>query len=49
MYIPPFRHWSEEASIAHIYPDWKDKSVVDYSWDGLIFPEEPAVLVPATP
>ncbi|KAK6993085.1 hypothetical protein R3P38DRAFT_3224100 [Favolaschia claudopus] len=49
MYRPPFRHWGEEDWIAGEYPEWKDRSVVDYSWRGLEFPEEPRVLVPATP
>ncbi|KAJ7742488.1 hypothetical protein DFH07DRAFT_777724 [Mycena maculata] len=37
MYRPPFRQYGEEDWIAKEYPKWiqKDRSVVDYSWDGL--------------
>ncbi|KAK7045181.1 hypothetical protein R3P38DRAFT_3177411 [Favolaschia claudopus] len=49
MFRAPFRHFGEEAGLACDYPDWKDESVVTYDWSGLIFPEEPRVLVPASP
>ncbi|KAJ6462538.1 hypothetical protein C8R45DRAFT_1108192 [Mycena sanguinolenta] len=51
----PFRHWGEEASIAVEYLDWKDESAVNYSWEGLTFPQErvmvrpPRIIVPASP
>ncbi|KAJ7774518.1 hypothetical protein DFH07DRAFT_952225 [Mycena maculata] len=38
MYRPPFRQYGEEDWIAQEYPKWKDRSQVDYSWDGLVFP-----------
>ncbi|KAJ7325479.1 hypothetical protein DFH08DRAFT_886696 [Mycena albidolilacea] len=49
MYHAPFRHWGEEASLASTYPDWNDESIVNYGWDGLIFPKAPEVLVPDSP
>jgi hypothetical protein len=39
MFQEPFRQYSEEAWIAEMYPNWKDASVVDYSWAGLLFPQ----------
>ncbi|KAJ7152742.1 hypothetical protein C8R43DRAFT_1127192 [Mycena crocata] len=47
MYRAPFRVFFEEATLAEAYPEWKDRSVVKYSWDGLRFPEEPKDLVEA--
>ncbi|KAJ7484055.1 hypothetical protein B0H11DRAFT_2231789 [Mycena galericulata] len=41
MYIAPVRHYGEEDGIAADYPDWQDKSTVDYSWDGLVWPKRP--------
>ncbi|KAJ6453453.1 hypothetical protein DFH09DRAFT_1117329, partial [Mycena vulgaris] len=35
---PPFRNYDLEAGIAHDFPDWRDLSQVDYSWEGLVFP-----------
>ncbi|KAJ7103990.1 hypothetical protein B0H15DRAFT_942025 [Mycena belliarum] len=35
----PFRQYAEEAAIAFDYPEWEDRSVVDYSFDGLVFPK----------
>jgi hypothetical protein len=49
MYRAPFRHWAEEAGIERAYPNWNDGSTVNYSWKGLLFPQAPKVLVPATP
>jgi hypothetical protein len=37
---PPFRHYAEEAGIAREYPDWKDASSVDFSFEDLIFPTD---------
>ncbi|KAJ7886971.1 hypothetical protein B0H13DRAFT_2342607 [Mycena leptocephala] len=48
MYSAPFRHLFEEAALASAYPEQNDGSV-DYSWSGLTFPKEPAVLVPESP
>ncbi|KAJ6525814.1 hypothetical protein DFH09DRAFT_1328834 [Mycena vulgaris] len=41
MFRPPLRQYAEEAGIACAYPDWKDLSVVNYSWEGLLFPKHP--------
>ncbi|KAJ7439260.1 hypothetical protein B0H11DRAFT_2205836 [Mycena galericulata] len=41
MHRAPFRHYGEEASIADAYPEWRDESRVDYSWEGLVFPKPP--------
>ncbi|KAJ7301527.1 hypothetical protein DFH08DRAFT_827483 [Mycena albidolilacea] len=38
MACKPFRQYAEESWIAEAYPNWKDESHVDYSWDGLSFP-----------
>ncbi|KAJ7285548.1 hypothetical protein C8J57DRAFT_1215958 [Mycena rebaudengoi] len=38
MCLPPFRHYAEEHSLADAYPEWEDRSCVNYSWDGLVFP-----------
>ncbi|KAJ6458089.1 hypothetical protein DFH09DRAFT_1115617 [Mycena vulgaris] len=40
---PPFRNYDLEAGIAHDFPDWRDLSQVDYSWEGLVFPRFPIV------
>jgi hypothetical protein len=45
MYHAPFRVFAEEAWIADTYPNWSDNTVVDYNWDGLIFPKKPEVVV----
>ncbi|KAJ7832601.1 hypothetical protein B0H13DRAFT_2370895 [Mycena leptocephala] len=45
MYRAPFRVFAEEAWIADTYPNWSDNTVVDYNWDGLIFPKKPEVVV----
>lgn len=37
--IPPFRNYDLEEGIAFDHPDWRDTSVVDYSWEGLSFPK----------
>ncbi|KAJ7763613.1 hypothetical protein DFH07DRAFT_956422 [Mycena maculata] len=37
MECAPFRHFGEEASIAHEYFDWEDASQVSYDWSGLVF------------
>lgn len=39
---PPFRQYAEEAGIAHEYPNWRDRSIVSYAFDDLIFPTEKA-------
>ncbi|KAJ7123796.1 hypothetical protein C8R43DRAFT_1135847 [Mycena crocata] len=51
MYHAPFRIFFEDTTLAMEYPEWKDRSVVDFSFEGLRFPEEPqgVVLAPATP
>ncbi|KAK6991950.1 hypothetical protein R3P38DRAFT_3213594 [Favolaschia claudopus] len=49
MYRAPFRQYAEEAALACDYPEWKDDSVVEYSWSGLVFPKEPVILVPESP
>jgi hypothetical protein len=49
MYRAPFRQWAEEAGIEKAYPNWNNGSIVNYSWKGLMFPQAPKVLVPATP
>ena len=46
MYHAPFHQWAEEDGLAVAYPAWKDESVVNYSWNGLIFPKALEVLVP---
>ncbi|KAJ7474591.1 hypothetical protein B0H11DRAFT_2235963 [Mycena galericulata] len=41
MHRAPFRQYAEEAGLADAYPEWNNKSVVDYSWDGMVFPKPP--------
>ncbi|KAJ6590101.1 hypothetical protein DFH09DRAFT_1307551 [Mycena vulgaris] len=41
MYEEPVRHYGEEAGLEFSYPNWMDKSSVDYSWDGLKFAMPP--------
>jgi hypothetical protein len=41
MFQEPFCQYTEEAGIADMYPNWKDNSQVDYSWEGLLFPQPP--------
>ncbi|KAJ7926724.1 hypothetical protein B0H13DRAFT_2313221 [Mycena leptocephala] len=36
----PFRHYAKEAALSSAFPNWNDVSVVDYSFNGLIFPFE---------
>ncbi|KAJ6518236.1 hypothetical protein C8R47DRAFT_1205300 [Mycena vitilis] len=40
MFVAPFRQYAEEAALALAFPNWIDTSVVDYSFDSLIFPQE---------
>ncbi|KAJ7676727.1 hypothetical protein DFH06DRAFT_1122032 [Mycena polygramma] len=40
MFVAPFRQYAEEAALARAFPNWIDTSVVDYSFDSLIFPQE---------
>ncbi|KAJ7454343.1 hypothetical protein B0H11DRAFT_2244998 [Mycena galericulata] len=45
MHRAPFRHYGEEAYIADAYPEWKDGSEVNYSFEGLVFPKRPRRVV----
>jgi hypothetical protein len=36
---PPVRDSVAKAEIAAVYPQCVDKTSVDYSWDGLVFPK----------
>ncbi|KAJ7182630.1 hypothetical protein C8R43DRAFT_1116263 [Mycena crocata] len=40
MHAAPIRHLDYDAGIEFDFPDRVDKSVVDYSWEGLRFPEQ---------
>ncbi|KAJ6509361.1 hypothetical protein C8R47DRAFT_1208545 [Mycena vitilis] len=42
IYRPPVRKSEEEEKLAALYPTREDKSVVDYSWSGLLFPRLPS-------
>ncbi|KAJ7604863.1 hypothetical protein DFH06DRAFT_1348994 [Mycena polygramma] len=46
MHVEPYRHYGEEDGILLDHPTFVDRSVVDYSWDGLRFPKAPKVRVP---
>ncbi|KAJ6460706.1 hypothetical protein C8R47DRAFT_1226209 [Mycena vitilis] len=46
MYRPPVRNAVEEEKLAVLYPKREDKSVVNYSWSGLIFPRRPGTPSP---
>ncbi|KAJ6499623.1 hypothetical protein C8R47DRAFT_1211933 [Mycena vitilis] len=46
MHVAPYRHYGEEDGLALDHPTFVDRSVVDYSWDGLTFPKPPKVRVP---
>ncbi|KAJ7173282.1 hypothetical protein C8R46DRAFT_1031642 [Mycena filopes] len=43
MYHAPFRHWGEEQALADDYPLWTDRSEVNYSFAGLLFPRQAPV------
>ncbi|KAJ7431408.1 hypothetical protein B0H11DRAFT_2262043 [Mycena galericulata] len=47
MFIAPFRHYGEEASLQADYPDWVDLSKVNHDFGGLVFPR--AQLLPDSP
>ncbi|KAJ7803239.1 hypothetical protein B0H14DRAFT_2613608 [Mycena olivaceomarginata] len=42
-------HWGEEAALRSAYPGLGLTTRVDYSWNGLQFPEKPGVVFPQTP
>ncbi|KAJ7430100.1 hypothetical protein B0H11DRAFT_2264336 [Mycena galericulata] len=44
---PPFRNFDAEAAIVYDHPEWDDRSLVNFSWDGLKFPKMP--IAPDTP
>ncbi|KAJ7983076.1 hypothetical protein DFH06DRAFT_1318535 [Mycena polygramma] len=46
MRVAPYRHYGEEDGLLLDHPTFIDRSVVDYSWDGLRFPKAPKVKVP---
>ncbi|KAJ7642649.1 hypothetical protein DFH06DRAFT_1137197 [Mycena polygramma] len=46
MFVAPFRQYAEEAALARAFSNWNDTSVVDYSFESLIFPKEPRVAYP---
>ncbi|KAJ6465539.1 hypothetical protein C8R47DRAFT_1224403 [Mycena vitilis] len=46
IFVAPFRHYAEEAALALAFPNWNDTSVVDYSFESLIFPQERRVPYP---
>ncbi|KAJ7431198.1 hypothetical protein B0H11DRAFT_2262221 [Mycena galericulata] len=38
---PPIRNFDIEAGISYDHPEWDDRSIVNFSWDGLKFPKVP--------
>ncbi|KAJ7093757.1 hypothetical protein C8R44DRAFT_890661 [Mycena epipterygia] len=41
MYQAPFRQYAEEDALVAEYPERRDGSIVEYKWDGLVFPKRP--------
>ncbi|KAJ7437061.1 hypothetical protein B0H11DRAFT_2255624 [Mycena galericulata] len=44
---PPSRNYDAEAAISYDHPEWDDRSLVIFTWDGLKFPKVP--IAPDTP
>jgi hypothetical protein len=45
MYEEPVCNYDIENGIAYDNPDWNDRSLVNLTWDGLVFPTKPAVVL----